>query len=308
MPTYAVFGDALDSTIDFPELTPVESPRARWRFRLVGARGELREPVSLGAERIYGDVHAELIAHRDGHRIVVGDTGSFDLAPDGGISCTPLESAWPDFIRAHCLGRVLATALFLDGHLPLHGSGVQLGDGVVAFLAPKGFGKSSLALALAREGGAFVSDDTLPLELGPPVHAWPGVRAVRLRPDVATALGAKATHGTTREGKLLVDAASLGPVLERPAPLAAIYLLDPAPPDATGPISRIPLEPIIAAVAVVAHVKIGRMLGASAAAEMLDRVARIVHHVPVARLQVPRDLARLADVSAQLIAFHGRAP
>ena len=307
MPTYELYGSRLESSIDFPELTPSGAGAARWQFRMAEQLDAMRDPVTLGSERIYGDVHAELVAHQGGHRIIVGDTGSFDLSPEGSISCAPLATAWPDFIRAHCVGRVLATALFLDGQLPLHGSAARLGDGVVAFLAPKGFGKSSLALALTRAGGAFVTDDTLPLELGDPVRAWPGVRSVRLRPDVADALGATATLGTTREGKLVVDAASFGAVSDAPAPLAAIYLIDPAPPEEEGPITRTPLEPIIAAVAVVAHVKIGRMLGSGAAAQMLERVAAVVRAVPVARLRIPRSLARLDAVTAQLVAWHGRA-
>jgi hypothetical protein len=62
---------------------------------------------------------------------------------------------------------------------------------------------------------------------------------------------------------------------------------------------------VLAAAALVAHVKIGRMLGAAAAASMLERAAIISRMVPVHQLIVTRDLNRLPEAASQLLAWYG---
>jgi hypothetical protein len=308
MTTYAVYGSTLASAVEFPELARATGASApRWHFEITDALAPMPDAVELGAELIYADVHARLYAHRGGHRITVDDTGAYDLSPDGRIRCQPIPGAWPDFVRAHCVGRVLATAIYLDGWLPLHGSAVELEDGVVAFLAPKGFGKSSLALALNQAGAPLVTDDTLPVEPTMPPRAWPGVHNLRVREDSLEALDVSSAGETTREGKRMFHASHTGRVLVTPRPFAAIYILgrtvDGAPD--TG-VRRVPFSPTVAALAVVAHVKIGRMLGTDAAATMLERVANIVRMVPVHRLSIPQDLSRFPEAVEQLFAWHGR--
>lgn len=308
MTTYAVYGSTLSSAVEFPELARADDVGdPRWSFELTDALAPMHDAVELGSENIYADVHARLYAHRDGHRITVDDTGAYDLTPDGRIVCQPIPGAWPDFVRAHCVGRVLATALYLDGWLPLHGSAVALEDGVVAFLAPKGFGKSSLALALSQAGAPLATDDTLPVEPTVPPQAWPGVHCLRIREDALAALGVPTAGEATREGKRIFHPSSTGAVLDRPRPFAAIYILAPTLDGNAGDeVRRVPFSPTVAALAVVAHVKIGRMLGSDAAATMLARVANVVNMVPVHRLVLPRDLSRLPEAVQQLLAWHGK--
>lgn len=308
MPTYSVYGSALHSAIEFPELTPMADVPPRWRLSTVAELLPMRDPVALGDELIYGEVHARLFAHRDGHRIVVDDTGAFDLEPEGHIIAAAKEGAWPDFVRAHLLGRVLATALFHDGYLPLHGSAVQTREGVIAFLAPKGFGKSSMALALVKAGGSLVSDDLLPIMPGTPPLALPGVRSLRVREDAAEAVGVDSLATSTREGKIALDQSAGRMAPDIPLPLAAIFILAPTTepmPEDEDPIVRRPFAPVLAAAALVAHVKIGRMLGSGAASPMLERAASISHMVPVHQLIVTRDLARLPQAASQLLAWYG---
>jgi hypothetical protein len=308
---YAVYGAGLGSDLEFPELREDAEVPLKWRFSTSAALPPMAAAEELGTECIYGDVHARLFRHAAGHRITVDDTGSFDLDAAGRqVTWEERTASWPDFVRAHLIGRVLATSMYHDGWLPLHGSAVACRDGVVAFLAPKGFGKSSLALALTGHGARLVTDDTLPVEppgsAGGPPYAWPGVHSLRLRADSMTALGAVASSHETREGKVLLTDVPEERRASVALPLRAIYLLDPALPDgASGLPERVALPPTLAAISTVAHVKIGRMLGAGAAAPMLARAAAIVGQVPVSRLCVPRDLALLPGVAKAIIGWHG---
>lgn len=309
---YQVYGTGLESAMEFPELRAEPGIEAKWRFHTAESLPVMKNPSELGAENIYADVHARLFRHSCGHRIVVDDTGEFDLSENGlEVTWQTHAAAWPDFVRAHLLGRVLATSMYNDGWLPLHGSAVELRDGIVAFLAPKGFGKSTLALALARAGAHLVTDDTLPIDLGRREGAdavplaWPGVHSLRVRPDAATALGVDAVAQTTREGKWLVNEIPGDRRCESPRPLTAIYLIDPRVPAGGEPAARTLMPAMLAAIGVVAHVKIGRMLGSSAAGAMLERAAQVTTSVPVYHLHLARDLDLLPSVAGAVIDWHG---
>lgn len=306
MPHYAVYGSSLASSVEFPELAAAPEGAARWRFELVSALDEMRAPVVRGSELLYGEVYARLVTHGAGARVSVDDTADFDIFPDGSIAAVTRPGAWDDFLRAHLLGRVLAMAMFQSGWLPLHGSAVATHDGVIAFLAPKGFGKSSLALALVHAGAALVTDDTLPIEPTSPPRAWPGVHSLRVHEDALAALAIAAQGVVTREGKVALHAMPDVRLSTTPLPLAAIYLLAPTEsPERAQAVVRTPFSPVFAAGAVTAHVKIGRMLGPDAAATMLERVAPIVRSVPVLQLSVSRELPRLPDVARTILEWHG---
>ncbi len=306
MPSYSVYGMTLESSVELPELAPSTGTPARWRFSVVDALPEMQDAREVGAERIYDDVHARLYSHRDGRRVVVDDTGAFDLDRHRRILCQRTPTSWDDFVRAHLLGRVLATAMYDDGWLPLHGSAVATREGVVAFLAPKGFGKSSLALALARAGAPLMTDDTLPIEPRVPPRAWPGVHSVRARADALEALGIAPAGEPTRDGKVALLATHALPIATAPLPLSAIFLLSPSEDtDRPDVLVRTPYTATLAALAITPHVKVGAMLGAEATTTMLQRVATIANMVPVNQLSISRDLARLPEAATQLLEWYG---
>ncbi len=306
---YLAYGSLLESDIAFPDLAAGDAGDVRWRVTREVSLAPMMDATVLGREVIYDDVAATLHRHRDGLRIIVDDTGSFDIAADGRIRVQPLASASESFVRAHILGRVLATALHNDGWLPLHASAVLTREGVVAFLGPKGLGKSSLAAAMVDAGATLVTDDTLPVEPSLPPRAWPGVQALRIREDVRDALdlGDSATALSDQQRFLLsLDASRRS---TRPEPIAALFLLAPAEDETrTDAALRRPYAPVLAAAAITAHVKCGAMFGPSAAGTMLERAAKLVHLVPVHQLSVLRDLARLPDVAQQVLAWYGGPP
>lgn len=306
MNLYSVFGSCLASSEPFPELRPASGVTPRWTFTTTPELEPARDLAELGAEHIYGDVHARLYRHANGHRIVVDDTGVFDVSADcRAIRWQVKADAWTDFVRAHLLGRVLATSMYLQGHLPLHGSAVAFGTDVVAFLAPKGYGKSSLALALTGRGGRLVTDDTLAVELTTPPMAWPGVHAVRVKTDSIAASGQTHVGVVTREGKTLITDLPDAALMQSPAPLRAVYLLEPVLAEGTAGIpTRRLLPQTLGALSVVAHVKVAGMLGALAAPVLLDRSVTLARTVPVYRLTTPRDLDALSSVAAAVAAWH----
>jgi hypothetical protein len=304
---YSIYGSCLGTPVTFPELRPIEGLAPKWTFDTTPQLEPMRDTFEFGAERIYDEVHARMYRHASGHRISVDDTGDFDLSADGRhVRWQERADAWPDFVRAHLMGRVLATSLFLDGWLPLHGSAVQFGSGVVAFLAPKGFGKSSLALALTRAGARLVTDDTLPIEMAELPLAWPGVHSMRLRSDAMDAIGLARHDGEqTRDGKNLVDDLPLSRLMHAPAPLKALYILNPLVGDDIQPAAaRLEVPQRIAALAVVSHVKIARMLGPSAGSVLLERAVHVVRTTPVYRLDSARDLSRLGEVAETVASWH----
>lgn len=312
---YAVYGACLASELLFPELPAADAGATpRWEFTTTRALAPMQDESVIGDDQIYGSVHARLFAHAAGHRIVVDDTGVFDISADRRrLQWEQRADAWPDFVRSHLTGRVVATALYLDGLLPLHGSAVETADGVIGFLAPKGYGKSTLAWALTQAGARLVTDDTLPVELptrdpdttrAPSVRAWPGVHSMRLKADALRAVGDAPQTLGTNEGKQVVADLPEARRLAHPRPLVALYLLDPVHPDGIE-VQWVALPPMLAAISVVAHVKIGRMLGAAAAPVMLERAASIAHAVPVRRLQMPRELDRVRTIADTILSWHG---
>lgn len=310
MPRYRVYGSLLESDFEFPGLLSVAAEDAavppRWRLQRHDALAPMRDARLLGADPLYRDVQARLYEHTDGWRVCVDDTGEFDLTADGHIVAAPRPDAWDDFVRSHLLGRVLATALFRDGWLPFHASAVSTREGVIAFLGPKGVGKSSLATAFVAAGAPLVTDDTLPVEPSTPPMAWPGIHLLRVKPDAREAVALDATGTETREGKREIAVTDERLREERARPLAALFLLAPITDDARSEAATsLPFSPALGAAALVPHVKGAQMLGRESAAPLLARLATLVHLVPVNRLSVVRDLQRLPDVVASVLERYG---
>jgi hypothetical protein len=311
MPTYAIFGGVLSSDIEFPDLRPARSETPTWTFRTALDRAPLAEPELLGEDVVDGDIRVRLWKSARGYRLDYDDTGTFDISPDGTeIVWCPRPQTQVDQARLDVIGRVLGTAMHVSGLLCLHGSAVAFDDRVVAFIAPKHHGKSTLAAALTRRGARLVTDDTLPVDPRPPVTVWPGVHSVRLFGDSAEWLRVVESRGDNpfyekhtlsdlQEERLLVE----------PAPLAAIYVLTPvlSPSPAQPAARRTRLTGVAAAMALIGHTKLGPLLGKSEADVVLGRTMDLAARVPVYTLEIVRDLDALHAVMAQLAEWHARS-
>ncbi len=99
---------------------------------------------------------------RAGYLIAGTAYGSHLLSPDGTrVTCMPEKSRqWQRLLIA----QVLPFASLLQGLDVLHASAVMTPEGVLALTGPSRSGKTSLALALCRNGMEFFADDVLALE------------------------------------------------------------------------------------------------------------------------------------------------
>jgi hypothetical protein len=308
MNTYQVFGGVLRSELEFPELDAAVRGEPDWTLTVTTSPArELALDAPLGEDRVDQGVIVHAYATPTGFRLVYDDTGVFDVTAGG------REIRWHrplsvdlEAARLDVLGRVLALALHASGWLSLHGSAVALGEGAVAFLAPKGNGKSTLAFALMRGGGALMTDDTVVIGAGQPPVVRPGVQSVRLFRDSADWLSAPAPIAGTSDikatfGQLSADARRL-----TRAPLAALYLLESVPAGAIRePVERERIEGPAAVFALLAQTKIGALLGGTEASTVFDAVVALAEGSAIYRLRVTRDYAELQAVVDRIMTWHG---
>ena len=172
------------------------------------------------------------------------------------------------------LGPALVLALALQETWCLHAGAAVFAGRAIALAGDSGAGKSTLAAALGRRGGPWrrAADDLLPVAFaGGRPFALPRIPQARLSPD-----------------------AQPGACLPERLPLAAIYLLAPAPPDA--PTTVMPVPPRRAALALVRHTFASCLFDAERRARHLTFCAELAAGVPVRTLVVPRRLDSLAAV------------
>ena len=307
MAHHKIYGGCLETEIAIHAL-PLSAPcRADWVIRQSHKSEPLLDPVHLGEERLVDAVSARLERSADRFRVTFDDTGAFDVSLDGReIVWTPAPGADPDLAQIDLLGRVLSLAIHAAGDVCLHASAVVIDGNAIAFLAPKGFGKSSLGMALVAEGAKLLTDDTLRLRLAPRPIATPGPHSVRLWDDVADQLGRRSSMVQEPDsGKLVVRSLPEEEVSSESAPLVALYLLAPVRALAEGnTVHRQLLAPIEATLGILQHAKIALLLGKTEGAVLLDRAATLARTTPVFRLDVPRDLASLGAVARQLQTWH----
>ncbi len=230
--------------------------------------------------------------------ILISDTGRFTVADRVIVHVAP-PHVDRDAVALDLIGVVLPYALHRDGAWCIHASAVQTPDGVIAFVAPSGTGKSTLALACMQAGCALVADDVVVLrESRDGITVTPSGVPLRLHADTARAVGATAS-GADAWGKVRVDGAMADVTL----PLAAIYVLQSVGKDTVCAREARPTR--AAALALLANGKITALLGKDVDGEVLTRCVSVAHRAAVYDLAVPRDLAQLGHVMDALLAWHG---
>lgn len=306
MYSYHVFGGYLRSELEFPELRASGATMADWTLRISQSAVRRRGAELLGSAGESG-CQIELYRQADHLLLYHSCTGSFEIRNSGRIIVwNPTPGVRMEAARADVFGRVLAVAMHVQGILTVHASAVALEDGAVAFLAPKHYGKSTLAMALTAAGGRLVTDDMLPISPDSVPTVMPGVQTLRLLEDSATKLcqdNMSVRIGI--DGKRVVRPDNPDNLLSDRTPLSAIYVLSPMSnlPDGTSA-SRTRLSSVPAAISLVGHMKVGALLGPTAAAMLVARAGSIVEKVPVYRLQVVRDIERLDQVVETIFDWH----
>ena len=308
MKSYLVFGGVLRSELEFPELDAVTRADADWTLSVTSAPApELPLGDPLGEDKVDQGVMVRSYATPAGFRLVYDDTGVFDVTASGReIKWHCPEGVDVEAGRLDVLGRVLALALHASGWLSLHGSAVALSAGAVAFLAPKGNGKSTLAFALMRAGAALMTDDTVVIGSGAPPIVRPGVQSVRLFRDSADWLSATSPIPGTSDVK-----ATFGQIAEDArrltrAPLSALYLLESVPAGTLAePLERERIVGPPAVFGLLGQTKIGALLGGAEAPGVFSSVVALAESSEIYRLRVMRDYERLQMVVEQIMSWHG---
>lgn len=310
---YQAFGEHLASDIPFPELAPRAPTEARWSLTVDPELPDAPEHQLLGRAHMYDDIDARLIRDEAGiYWFEIDDTGRFRFDPRvGQIHFRPIPDASWDFVRSHFLGGVLGVLFHLAGEITLHASAVHGPEGTLGFLAPKGAGKSTLALSLVRRGYRLVTDDDLVIRTDGPPTARPGIPAPRLTHASRARLDVLPDEPDGPDGKAALRTLPERDIESDTTRLAALYLI--ASPDAgahtsDAPVRRTRLPTHEAALLLHGQEKIGVLLGSGEAPVLLDLAIRIAERVPVYRLDLLRDMDRLDEVADRIAEWHRTEP
>jgi hypothetical protein len=303
---YAVAGIVLASELRFPGLPDTLAARPDWSLR----RGEGDPPavaVTPIGERALGAERYALGRTPSGYRLEYSHAGWFDIDLERAtIVWYASGDAAEELARAIVLGPVLALALERAGVLCLHGSGVVIGGRGIVFLGGKHYGKSTLALSLVRLGAQWVSDDLIAIAPGRPPSVRPGIASARVWNDAAQRLDLS-SWGTLVPGIKSTVTNFVGRTLAfGEAVLGAVYVLEPEPSaQAVHACWRVPLRGADAAIALAHHTKLSdALIGLPAAGAQLRLATAVAGSVPVWRLHVARDFARLPVALEAILEWH----
>lgn len=306
MPDYSVFGGCLRSPqLLFPELPECVGAVPDWLLRVADGPCTEQPGEILG---VAPHTRCRIALHRmpHGFRLRHSCSGEFDISSGGSdIVWYPRPDTPAEMVRNDVLGRVLSIALHARGALALHGSAVSLDRDAIAFLAPKHHGKSTLATALVHAGATLITDDTVAVDVRSPAVLSPGIRSARLYQDSARWLfddDEDHLHGI--DGKHVIHYPPDSSPSPARIPLSAVYILKPVRRDLPTAATRIRLPAPHAVISVIPNIKVGYLLGSTAARAMFELVATLVQSVPVYALQVVRDFERIEEVVEIMSGWH----
>ncbi|MCC7360994.1 MAG: hypothetical protein IT317_16035 [Anaerolineales bacterium] len=240
-------------------------------------------------------------------RLGFRDAGKLAVQGGRAITLDPLPNADPRVLRLYLLGPALALALHQRGWLVLHASAVALHGRAVAFLGAPKAGKSTLAAALHQRGAALVADDVVAVSLAPDDHTaplvYPGFPQLKLWPEAVAGLGEDPAALPALRPDLTKLARRLSAGFQAaPLPLGRVYALAEAPAVAIESLDR-----QAQLLELVRHSYVALALPRLDAAAHLRQCAAVLRHAPVLRLDRPRDLARLGESAAAVLAAEATA-
>jgi hypothetical protein len=204
-------------------MTSAESLMEQWRPR---------NPTAF-IRRRYADGRLSMTVDYDedcGYLIYAPWYGRYLVSPDGRsvLSAMPNVPRWRWQIVLYA--QALPLAATLQGLELLHASAVLLDGRLLAFSAPSGTGKTSVAAHLVAGGATLLTDDVLAVERrGKTILAYPGAPLTKVSATELAAIPrpARGRLGTRigRNDKILLHA----PVPEQPHALDSIYFLRRSP-------------------------------------------------------------------------------
>ena len=260
-------------------------------------RGEPRTRRTQGRP-VDGEVVLDSGSRRQGYVAIVRPDGSHLLrfygACDAEVSADladvvvhPVDGADPGIATVLTTGAILAYVLVRRGHAVLHGSAVATDDGALAFVAPSGGGKSTMATLLCADGAGLVTDDVLRVDLDggqPMVRA--GATGLRLRKGADT-LAALFGEGEPDQ-RLSADLRQvLTPGGDVPDALPLRALVVPFPEHRRSTVTVERVDPKGAAFDLLSFPRLLGWRDPAFLSRHLREVVEIVGRVPVLRAHVP---------------------
>jgi hypothetical protein len=192
--------------------------------------------------------------------------------PSNAVEAIAYPSAAPEEIDEVYNDSVLPLVVHVHGVEALHASAVLSPQGVVAFCAGSGTGKSTIARGLSERGYPLWADDAVAVEVsGPVVNVISLPFKARLRPDAASFFAQRRVTGRNGLG-------SSDPV-EGAVPLAAICVLRREPELMDGALVIETLRASSAFLALLEHAYCFSLLDA-------DRKRRMIEHYLVVSARV----------------------
>lgn len=264
--------------------------------------GSLSRPSGLRWATVWQqpDGRAWAQTARDGEAFHVSIAGFADFRLTAStLTVSARASARASTIRHLLLDQVLPLALAAEGHLVLHAAAVHRdGLGTIALAGAAGSGKSTLAAALRNEGWTVVSDDGVVVDQsGEVLVAIGAYSGLRVWPDAAAATGLSSLAvAEVAEYSAKVRVSS--PAVHQPAPLRAIYVIEPG---ADCRVQRLSARDAV--IATIAHAYRAEPGDRDALAAQLDACAALGARLGTFRIVVPRDLAQLSR-AARVLSRH----
>lgn len=210
----------------------------------------------------------------------------------------------PDVEESHFLSLYRNAILPLigdhNGGLFLHGSAVLVGNRAVAFLGQSGDGKTTLAGAFAKTGHPFLTEDVIELvPRGETYLLQPKPSGLRLYADSAAYLLGSEVGADAGTNKFDVAAAEALPFCDKPAQLAAIFLLGS---DHDAALALTPLPPPAAVQRLLPHSFVLDVEDKVRLRAHFSRIVGLASQSPCYTLDYPRTYGELPGVIAAVIA------
>ncbi len=188
------------------------------------------------------------------------------------------------------------------GNLSVHGAAVVVSRRALVFLAPSGWGKSTIAAAFHRRGFEILTDDRLRLEVTAEgqLVATPIDRCLRLWPETASQLmpGGAFAAVTGEKHRLELDIAGNRSAGQS---VAAIFTL--GSPCSTVSCEFRPLSASVAVATLVANCFRPDPYDADTVQQIFQACVEVVNVVPVIELDYKRDLASLDHVHGRVLEY-----
>jgi hypothetical protein len=216
--------------------------------------------------------------------------GTYVFGSDGPVVAYPVPGSSYAALEDSFTRGVIPVVMLARGCEALHGSAVLNGSGVVGFCARSGTGKSSLALALARQGTVLWADDTVALP-------WADDRVESVALPFPVRVDDKAREALGRRVDVRFADAGTRETLRRVYFLTRDATMDPGRPELTPVTGGSRFERLLA------HAHPFELATDARRRVMIERLLRIAAAVPLYELRFAPSLEHL-PLLAQSVSAH----